>query len=101
MSEIKALVDRLHLLDITPLHLNIDGPTPTEPRPNLRLWLRTRTDFERACGALGLNPKEARYSPHGQRQWTAEGDTPERRLFLSVVSFEHHDDWQPKPGGAA
>lgn len=98
MTAIKALIDKLDALGITPLHLNIDGPTPTEQRPNLRLWLRTRTDFETVCAALNLSAKAARYDQPGQRSWSASGDTEDQRLFVAAVSFKHHDDWQPKPG---
>jgi hypothetical protein len=101
IATIKALVDQLAYMDVTPLHLNIDGPTPTETRPNIRLWLRTRSEFEAVCKALSLPVKESRYDPSGQRSWSASGDDASQRLFVSVVSFEHHDDWQPKPGRSA
>ncbi|HET7386916.1 MAG TPA: hypothetical protein VFJ19_09675 [Nocardioidaceae bacterium] len=93
VNAIKEIVDLLDRLGIDPLHLHIDGSKPTERRPDIRLWCRYRTDFERVCASLALKPKEARFNPEGQRSWHAEQDTDDHRLFVACVSFKHHDDW--------
>lgn len=98
MDPLKALVDLMHRLNVTPLHLNFDGPTLTDTRPNIRLWVRTRTEHEALCDALSLKSVEARYDrDDGQRSWSADGDTTAWRLHVACVSHRHHDDWQPKP----
>lgn len=28
------------------------------------------------------------------REWSADGDTPSRRLLVSCVSLAHYHDWQ-------
>lgn len=94
---IKALVDRLAELDLSPLHLRIDTKRVSDTRPDISMWMQTRTDFERLCTALKLKATEARYSPQGQRLWHANHDTAERRLLVQVVSLAHHDDWQERP----
>ena len=94
---IKALVDQLHELDLSPLHARIDAKRISDTRIDISLWMQTRTDFETFTAALGAKPVERRFSPDGQREWFAEHDTPERRLLVQVVSFRHHDDWQEKP----
>lgn len=96
VNEIKALVDLLDSLGIDPLHLHIDGSRPTDSRPNVRLWLRYRTEFETVCKRLKLKPAERRYMQHGVREWNAEGDTPMRRLLVSCASLAHHPDWVPR-----
>lgn len=98
IGAIKELVDQLHTLDLSPLHLHIDTKHVGDTRPDVRLWLRYRTDFERFCGELGVKAKAARWDPEGQRSWSAEHDTEERRLLIQCVAFRHHADWQP-PGG--
>lgn len=97
VAEIKAVVDLLADLGLDPLHLNIDGRTPTEDRPNIRLWMRYRSDFERVCEALKAKPVERQAHYQGQRHWYAEADTDARRLLVQCVSLEHHPDWQPRP----
>ena len=92
-----ALVDDLIALDVQPLHLHIDTLPVGDQRPDIRLWLRTRTDFERACTHWGIKATEKRYSPAGQREWSATKDVDEHRLLVQVVSFQHHPDWQPRP----
>ena len=94
---IKSVVDELVDLQVETLHLHIDGQTPTDARPSIRLWIRTRTDFELVCRAWGLKATEVRYTPTGQRQWHAEHDTHGHRLLVQCVSFDHHPDWQPRP----
>jgi hypothetical protein len=104
IAEVKRLVDILTDLDIEPLHLHVDGHKPTDLRPDVRLWTRTRTDYERLLDALKVKPKqrhERRYSPQGQREFYAEHDTDARRLLVQCVSLEHHDDWRPRGKGAA
>jgi hypothetical protein len=93
IGPLKALVDQLADLGIDPLHLHTDGHTEIRP-PDFRLWLRTRTDFERVCDALDLKPKRSRWDPEGQRSYSATKDTDEARLLVQVVSFRHHDDWE-------
>lgn len=94
---IKSLIDTLADLGLAPLHLRIDAKAVADTLPDISLWMQTRTDFERLCDDLGVKPKEARYSPEGQRLWSANHDTTERRLLIQVVSFKHHQDWQPRP----
>ncbi|WGL50668.1 hypothetical protein P5P86_11905 [Nocardioides sp. BP30] len=96
IAEIKAVVDTLADLGIDPLHLHIDGQRPTDRRPSMTTWIRYRTDFERVCDAFKAKPTERRYSQPGQREWYAESDTATRRLLIQCVSFEHHEDWQPR-----
>jgi len=96
ITTLKELVDQLADLGIDPLHLHTDGHTNIRP-PDYRLWLRTRTDFFAVCEAFGLKPTEARWAPEGQRSWSAAKDTDDRRLLVQCVSFEHHDDWEPRP----
>lgn len=99
IAAVKDLVDLLARLGLDPLHLHIDGARPLDSRPNVRLWLRHRTDFERVVTELGLRPTERRYVQSGQREWHAERDDDRTRLLVSCVSFEHHPDWQPRPQG--
>lgn len=101
MAEIKALIDLLAELDIDALHLRIDAKKVGDTRPDIALWTLYRTQFERLCEALKMNPTERRFSPPGQREWFAESDTATRRLLVQCVSFEHHPDWQPRPTGNA
>jgi hypothetical protein len=100
IAVVKALVDHLSDLDISPLHLRIDAKHVGDARPDVSMWLRYRTDFERFCDALKLKAKERAYSPEGQREWWAEHDTADRRLLVQCVSFAHHEDWQPKERAA-
>lgn len=67
-----------------------------EARINIRLTIVGRTAFEQVCAALGAQPKE-RVIHVGQRSWFAEADTTARRLLIEGVSFQHHDDWEPRP----
>jgi hypothetical protein len=97
IDEIKAVVDTFADLGIDPLHLHVDGKRPLDQRPDIRVWVRYRMEFERVIDAFGAKPKERDYRMPGQREWFAEKDTDGRRLLLQCVSFEHHDDWQPRP----
>jgi hypothetical protein len=97
IATIKALVDTLADLGISPLHLRVDAKHVGDHRPDISLWTQTRTDFERLCAHLKAKPAERRYRPVGQREWCAEHDTDERRLLLQCVSFAHHDDWEERP----
>ena len=101
IGAVKALIDTLAELEISPLHLHIDAKSVGDQRPDVRLWTQTRTDFERLCARLKIKAKEARWSPQDQRQWSAEHDTADRRLLIQCVSFKHHADWVAKPRGAA
>lgn len=96
IATIKALVDHLADLGITPLHLHIDGRADLDQRPDVRLWTRTRTDLFALCDSLGVKPREDRYNPEGQRHWHAEHDTEQRRLLIQCCSLQHHDDWEAK-----
>lgn len=96
---IKALVDQLHDLDLSPLHLRVDAKHVGDTRPDVSMWLRYRTDFERFCAAVGVKPVPARFDSADQRSWSAEHDTADRRLLVQCVSFKHHDDWEPKSTG--
>lgn len=96
VATIKALVDDLARLDVTPLHLHVDTLKVGDLRPNVSLWTQTRTDFETLCDAWKMKPVERTYTPEGQRAWCAERDTNDRRLLVQCVSFAHHDDWQPR-----
>lgn len=100
IDTIKGLVDVLHRLRMSPLHLHVDAKHVGDTRPDVKLWLRCRTDFEAFCAELGVRPVEARWNPEGQRSWSAEHDTPERRLLVQCVSFQHHDDWEPRSAAA-
>ena len=64
-------------------------------RINLRLTIVGRYAFEEVCARLGAKPHE-RIVQVGQRSWWAEADTETRRLLIEGVSFQHHDDWQPR-----
>lgn len=64
-------------------------------RINIRLTVVGRTAFEQVCAALGAQPKE-RVVHVGQRSWFAETDTTDRRLLIEGVSFQYHDDWEPR-----
>lgn len=100
-SAIKDLVDTLDGMGIDPLHLHIDGAKPLDPRPDIRLWCRYRTDFEAVCARLRLKPRERDgYGRMGQREWFAEHDDDRRRLLVQCVSFDHHPDWQPREAQA-
>ncbi len=99
IAEIKALVELLAEMGIDPLSLNARGATPLEPRSNMQLHLRTRTDFEAVCRRLGAKGHERKFPPRGQRSWWAEADTGTRKLLIQCVSFEHHDDWEPRTTG--
>lgn len=98
VTAVKAIVDRLADLGIDPLHLHIDGSKPTDARPNVRLWLRTRTDFNRFIDVPALAKKKVEersgFSKDRQREFYVEDDTDERRLLIQCVSFPHHDDWE-------
>jgi hypothetical protein len=97
IETIKDLVGQLHALGVSPLHLQVDAKHVGDTRPDVRLWLRYRTDFERFCAALGIHAKESRWDPEGQRSWSAEHDMEDRRLLVQCVSFKHHADWEPRP----
>lgn len=101
IAETKSLVDLLADMGIDPLHLHVDGAKPLDARPNIKLWTRYRTEFFTLCERLGAKPEERRFAPAGQREWYAESDTLTRRLLVQCVSFEHHDDWEPRPNGGA
>lgn len=93
IAEIKAIVDTLADLGIDPLHMHVDGHKPTDIRPDVQLWMRYRTDFERTCEALGAKKVEVRNWQVGERRYSAEHDTDRRRLLIQCVSFRHHDDF--------
>lgn len=71
----------------------------SEGRVSLHLTIIGRTAFEAVADAIGAKPKE-RIVHVGQRSWWAEADTKTRRLLIEGVSFQHHDDWQPRGEGA-
>lgn len=73
---------------------NPDGGS--DGRPSVRLTIIGRTAFEAIATAVGATPKE-RVMRMGQRSWWAESDTASRRLLIEGVSFQHHDDWEPRP----
>lgn len=101
VKTVLGIVEQLAMLEISPLHLRVDAKHVGDTRPDISLWLRYRTDFERFCESIKAKPKERTYTPAGQREWWAESDTDTRRLLIQCASFEHHDDWQPKPGRGA
>lgn len=101
LGEIKALVDLLAELDVSVLHLHIDTRDMLDKRARINLWISSRTDYFRLCDHLKLTPTEKRYQGLGQREWWAEADTPARALLIQCVSFEHHDDWEPRAGKPA
>lgn len=96
ISEIKAIVDQLADLGVDALHLRADAKKVGDQRPDVSLWVTYRTEFLRVCEAFGIKPQERPYSRTGQREWFAERDTASRRLLVQCVSFEHHDDWEPR-----
>jgi hypothetical protein len=100
IATIKALIDQLADLELSPLHLHIDAKHVGDTRPLVSMWLRYRTDFERFCEATKLKAKERQFSRHGQREWFAERDTEGCRLLVQVVSFAHHEDWVPRSEAA-
>lgn len=69
-------------------------------RVNLRLMIVGRTAFEAFCLAIEARPQERIVNP-GQRSWWAESDTKTRRLLVEGVSFQHHEDWEPRPKSKA
>lgn len=95
-SGIKTIVDLLDDLGIDPLHLHCDGAKPLDSRPNVRLWLRYCTDYERVIDRLRLKSVERQYRMPGQREWYAERDNDEMRLLVCCVSFAHHPDWEAR-----
>jgi hypothetical protein len=96
IATIKALVDTLADLGISPLHLLTNARKMSDTRPDISLWTQRRTDFEALCAHLKAKPVERMAHQPGQREWYAEHDTDERRLLIQCVSFPHHDDWQPR-----
>lgn len=97
IDEVKALVDQLHSLGISPLHLHVDTRVMLDQRPRVNVWLATRTDFETFTEVLGVAAVERPARAPGQREWFAEADTPARALLVQAVSFVHHADWLPRP----
>ncbi len=69
-------------------------------RVSLRLTVVGRAPFEQICTALNVQPTERTHHV-GQRAWWAEADTNTRRLLIEGVSFQHHDDWEPRAAGGA
>lgn len=97
INTIRGIVEQLALLEMSPLHLRVDAKHVGDTRPDISLWLRYRTDFERFCESIKAKPHERMYRGQGQREWYAESDADTRRLLIQCVSFEHHDDWEPRP----
>lgn len=100
LAEVVALLDRLGCTSYT-LHATdrsyyaSQNPDRAVARVDLRLTIVGRTFLEQVCAALGVKPVERIVNP-GQRAWHAEADTPTRRLLIEGVSFQHHDDWEPR-----
>ena len=100
IAEIKAVVDVLADLGIDALHLRADAKKVGDTRPDISLWVTYRTEFLRVCEAFGIKPVERIAHQPGQREWYAERDTDDRRLLVQCVSFEHHEDWEPRKGAS-
>lgn len=98
IAELKALVDLLHELDLTPLHLHVDGRYEVAGRADIRMWMATYTQFEQVCKALGVTPREGAAHNRSERIFHAEVDTDTRKLVVSCCSLAHHADWQPRGG---
>lgn len=64
-------------------------------RVNIRLTIVGRSGFMKVCTELKQEPKE-RMVNAGQRAWWAEADSPDRKLLIEGVSFQHHNDWLAK-----
>lgn len=107
-NDLKALVDLLDRLSIHSFSLHATdrgfyGDRTQSDRPagsravELRLTIVGRTFFEQVCDALRAKPTE-RMVLFGQRSWWAEADNSTRRLLIEGVSFQHHDDWEPRHG---
>ncbi len=96
IGTIKALIDELADLKVTPLHLRIDAKKVGDTRPDVSLWMQTRTDFEALARRWKAKATERRFSPEGQREWFAEHDNDGIRVLVQVVSFRHHEDWEPR-----
>lgn len=94
IDAIKTLVDQLHSLNMSPLHLHVDAKHVGDTRADAKLWLRYRTDMEAFCSEFGVKIVPARWDPEGQRSMSAIHDTDERRLLVRCVSFRHHSDWE-------
>lgn len=99
MKPIRGLVELLDEIGVVPLHLHIDGPRPTEARPDMRLWTRTRSDFLTVVDAIGVKAPRDGWERRGarrqgQRHYAAEADTDSRRLLIQCLSLTHHDDWE-------
>lgn len=63
---------------------------------DIRLTIVGRTAFEEIATLLGAKTTE-RIVHVGQRAWVAETKSNDVRLLLEGVSFQHHDDWEPRP----
>lgn len=62
---------------------------------DMHLTIVGRTAFEEVATLLNAKPKE-RIVNVGQRAWVAEIYDGSLRLLLDGVSFQHHDDWEPR-----
>lgn len=90
LGPVTSLLATLADLDVTPSSLRVEWPFTDQERPDVVLWLRTRTDFERATSALGLKAKSAA-AVGCRRLWTT-ADRP--APLVQCASFPHHDDYE-------
>ena len=102
IAEVKAVVDLLAELGLTPLHLQVDASHAGEARPSIRVWTRFRAEFEQVAKALGAEVREPR--PAGSegltREYLAHVDTDRARIQVACTSRAHHHDWIPRGGGS-
>lgn len=104
MTDLSEIVDLLESIDCHSYTLHATDCTfysarnpnaEAAKRTDLRLTIIGRTAFEQMCERLKAKPLE-RIVHFGQRAWWAASDTDTRRLLIEGVSFQHHDDWQPR-----
>ena len=89
LEPVTSLLSTLAELDVTPSSLRVEWPFTDEDRPDVVLWLRTRTDFERITKSLGLRTTSAAGVGHRKFWTTADRPAP----LVQCASFPHHDDY--------
>lgn len=96
IDDVAELVGILQRLRVSPTHLYVDWHHTSDHRPDVRIHLKTRTDFERFTAELKVKPNNIRQWQADQVRFEANHDTATRRLLIGCVSFPHHDDWEAK-----
>ena len=88
---VESLLTLLAALEVVPASLRVEWSFTDQerPRPEVLVWLRSRTDFERVAGALGLRTASAAGRNHRKLWTTADRPAP----LIQCASFPHHDDY--------